>query len=134
MDKILRDRAKLFGKYVSAEIKGAIVANGYTQTDVAKAIDRQGANLSRWLNGKPVIPVEVAMEVCDYIGVDIRSIMDRAERRVVDELGPWPPVEMDEQAKIRLMEERIKAGGLGLAANDDEMGDDEGELDAQAGA
>ncbi|ROT86972.1 helix-turn-helix domain-containing protein [Bifidobacterium mongoliense] len=98
MDNLLRDRAELFGKYVSAEIKGAIVAQGYTQTEVAKGIDRQGANLSRWLSGKPTIPIEVALEVCNYIGVNLQKIVDRAQQRVEDELGPWPPIEIDPAA------------------------------------
>ncbi|GAA6121936.1 hypothetical protein BPY_00440 [Bifidobacterium psychraerophilum] len=98
MDNLLRKRADLFGKYVSAEIKGAIVAQGFTQTDVAKGINRQGANLSRWLGGKPTIPIEVALEVCNYIGVDLQKIVDRAQQRVQDELGPWPPITVNPDA------------------------------------
>lgn len=98
MDNLLRKRADLFGKYVSAEIKGAIVAQGFTQTDVAKGINRQSANLSRWLGGKPTIPIEVALEVCNYTGVDLQKIVDRAQQRVQDELGPWPPITVNPDA------------------------------------
>ena len=124
MSNLLRKRADLFGKYISAEVKGAIVTRGYTQTDVAKAIDRQGANLSRWLNGKPTIPIEVAMEVCNYIGIDIRKVVDAAEQRVIDELGPWPPIEVNQSALSdeemqRRVNARIDACGFGLAADHD---------------
>ena len=121
MSNLLRDRAELFGKYVSAEIKGAIVAQGYTQTEVAKGIDRQGANLSRWLSGKPTIPIEVALEVCNYIGVNLQKIVDRAQQRVEEELGPWPPIEINPDA---LSEEEKKQWTLqhmqeyGFAANE----------------
>jgi transcriptional regulator with XRE-family HTH domain len=139
MDNLLRDRAELFGKYVSAEIKGAIVAQGYTQTEVAKGIDRQGANLSRWLSGKPTIPIEVALEVCNYIGVNLQKIVDRAQQRVEDELGPWPPIEIDpaalsEDEKKRIVLDKLRRGDTTLAANDDENKEAERDYYPDAGA
>lgn len=130
MDNLLRERSELFGKYVSAEIKGAIVAQGYTQKEVAKGIDRQGANLSRWLGGKPTIPIEVALEVCNYIGVNLQKIVDRAQQRVEEELGPWPPITVDPSV---LSEDEIKrlalSGEYGFAANVNPDKEKEGRLD-----
>ena len=121
MDKLLRDRAELFGKYIGAEIKGAIIAQGHTQKDVAEGTGRQNANISRWLNGKPTIPVEVALEICDYIGIDLQKIVNRAQQRVEDELGPWPPITVNpamltEEGKKRIVDEKIRHGSIGLAA------------------
>ena len=121
MDKLLRDRAELFGKYIGAEIKGAIIAQGHTQKDVAEGTGRQNANISRWLNGKPTIPVEVALEICDYIGIDLQKIVNRAQQRVEDELGPWPPITVNpamltEEGKKRIVDEKIQHGSMGLAA------------------
>lgn len=73
------------------EIKGAIVSRGYSQADVASAIGRQSANLSRWLNAKPTIPIEVADEVCEFAGLDLADIVDRAQKRVINELGEYGP-------------------------------------------
>ncbi|MCI1637790.1 MAG: helix-turn-helix domain-containing protein [Bifidobacterium crudilactis] len=139
MDNLLRKRADLFGKYVSAEIKGAIVAQGFTQTGVAKGINRQGANLSRWLGGKPTIPIEVALEVCNYIGVDLQKIVNRAQQRVEDELGPWPPITvnpdaMSEEEKKRLMMEKVRRGDMSLAANYDPDKEAERDYYPDAGA
>lgn len=75
------------------EIKGAIVSRGYSQADVASAIGRQSANLSRWLNAKPTIPIEVADEVCEFAGLDLADIVDRAQKRVIDELGEYGSTE-----------------------------------------
>jgi transcriptional regulator with XRE-family HTH domain len=93
MDKRISERAQLFGEYVCGEIKGAIVSRGYSQADVASAIGRQSANLSRWLNAKPTIPIEVADEVCEFAGLDLADIVDRAQKRVIDELGEYGSTE-----------------------------------------
>lgn len=139
MDKLLRDRAELFGKYVGAEIKGAIIAQGHTQKDVAEGTGRQNANISRWLNGKPTIPVEVALEICDYIGIDLQKIVNRAQQRVEDELGPWPPIEIDpaalsDEEKKRLVMEKVRRGDLSLAANYDPNKEAERDYYPDAGA
>lgn len=89
MDNELEERAQLFSRYVCAELKGAIVTRGLNQADVATAIGRQKANLSRWLNAKPPIAIDVAQEVCEYIGVNLGDIVERANRRLVAELGPY---------------------------------------------
>jgi transcriptional regulator with XRE-family HTH domain len=139
MSNLLRQRAELFGKYVSAEVKGAIVARGYTQTDVAKAIHRQGANLSRWLNGKPTIPIEVALEICDYIGASLQQIVTSANTRVENELGPWPPIEVNpdmlsDDDRRRIVLEKLSNGGMGLAAYEDENKEAERDADPDDGA
>jgi transcriptional regulator with XRE-family HTH domain len=124
MDYILRERAKLFGKYISAALKGEIVTRGYSQGEVADGIQRQKANLSRWLNGKPTIPIEVAHEVCDFIGVDLQDLVANAEQRIIRELGSWPPVEVDplllsDEEKVQLVLKKIAADDQTLAASTD---------------
>lgn len=132
MDYELKKRAELFGQYVCSEIKGAVVAHGHTQEEVAKATKRQKANISRWLNGKPVIPVEVAYEICDYIGVRLQTLVARAEQRVTDDLGPYPPLEVDpsqlpEDEKIQYVLDKIKAGDQTLVASTDPYKEEEKE-------
>lgn len=124
MDYELGKRAKLFGKFVCSELKGAIVAHGHTQEEVAKATQRQKANISRWLNGKPVIPVEVAYEICDYIGVSLQTLVGRAEQRVIENLGPYPQLDVDpsqlpEDEKVKFVLDKIQAGEQTLVASTD---------------
>ena len=122
MDNELEERAQLFSRYVCAELKGAIVTRGLNQADVAAAIGRQKANLSRWLNAKPPIAIDVAQEVCEYIGVNLGDIVERANRRLVSELGPY--VSGDEE-----IADQIAANPYlyDLAANND----DNKELEAE---
>lgn len=122
MDNELEERAQLFSRYVCAELKGAIVTRGLNQADVAAAIGRQKANLSRWLNAKPPIAIDVAQEVCEYTGVNLGDIVERANRRLVSELGPY--VSGDEE-----IADQIAANPdlYDLAANND----DNKELEAE---
>jgi len=98
MDQILKGRAALFSKYISEELRGAIAAKGHSQRQIAKAIERQPKNLSMWLSGERQIPMDVAYQICDHIGMDIETIVSRAEQDVIKDLGPWPPIEIDPAA------------------------------------
>lgn len=138
MDQILKDRAALFSKYISEEIRGAIAAKGHSQRQIAKAIERQPKNLSMWLSGERQIPMDVAYQICDHIGMDIETIVARAEQDVIKDLGPWPPIEVDisslsdEERKRRTLS---KVGNdMGLAAYLDENKEAERDADPDAGA
>lgn len=85
-----RERGAVFARYVGLELKGAIVARGFTAKAVAAAIERGDANLNRWLNGKVEIPISVACEVAEAIGIEPAQIVRIAYDRVVAELGGVP--------------------------------------------
>lgn len=85
MNNLMEERAEKFGVYVCQELKGAIAARGYSQLEIAHAIHKYPARLSHWLNADPVIPISAAMQICQYIGVELTDIMKRAEQRVKQE-------------------------------------------------
>ena len=124
MTNIIQDRAMLFSKYIGAELKGAIASHGYSQGKVADALGHARSAMSNWLNAKPPIDVAVANKICDYIGMDFTVVVKRAEQRVTDELGPYPPLEVDpsqlpEDEKIQYVLDKIKAGDQTLVASTD---------------
>jgi transcriptional regulator with XRE-family HTH domain len=120
MSNELDEKSELFGQYVCAELKGAIVTRGFSQAEVAKAIGKQKANLSRWLNAKPVIPIDVAQAVCEFIGASLKEIVDRATKRVDKEFA-------SQQDNNDLRERAQHITALGLAAK---AGDIDGEQEA----
>lgn len=95
MDQILKDRAALFSKYISEEIRGAIAAKGHSQRSIAKELERQPKNLGMWLKGERQMPMDVAYQICDYIGMDMQTIVTRAEQDVIRDLGPYLQIEID---------------------------------------
>ena len=124
MTNIIQDRALLFSKYIGAELKGAIASHGYSQGKVADALGHARSAMSNWLNAKPPIDVAVANKICDYIGMDFTVVVQRAEQRVTDDLGPYPPLEVDpsqlsEDEKIQYVLDKIKAGDQTLVASTD---------------
>ena len=124
MTNIIQDRALLFSKYIGAELKGAIASHGYSQGKVADALGHARSAMSNWLNAKPPIDVAVANKICDYIGMDFTVVVQRAEQRVTDDLGPYPPLEVDpsqlsEDEKIQYVLDKIKADNQTLAASTD---------------
>lgn len=124
MTNIIQDRAMLFSKYIGAELKGAIASHGYSQGKVADALGHARSAMSNWLNAKPPIDVAVANKICDYIGMDFTVVVKRAEQRVTDDLGPYPPLEVDpsqlsEDEKIQYVLDKIKTDDQTLAASTD---------------
>lgn len=124
MTNTIQDRAILFSKYVGAELKGAIASHGYSQGKVADALGHARSAMSNWLNAKPPIDVAVANKICDYIGMDFTVVIKRAEQRITDDLGPYPPLEVDpsqlpDDEKIRYVLDRVKADDQTLAASTD---------------
>ena len=86
---IREERAQLFSKYVSAEVKGAIIAREHTVSDVALAIGHHPPTLTNWLNAKRELPLSVMAKVCEEIGVEPGTITQRAYDRLVYEEGEW---------------------------------------------
>lgn len=143
MDYKLRNRAKLFSEYVCAELKGSIVSHGFSQGAVADGIGRQKANLSRWLNAKPPIPIDVASEICTFIGEDLQAIVDRASTRVNEKLGEYSSVPraysisssaLTDDERIARAMKKASEDDVTLAANNNPDKEAEAEHDADAGA
>lgn len=78
----IEDNGDKFALYVCQELKGAIVSRGFSQARVARSIKRHPNNVSKWLEGKPPVPISVAMQICSVIGVDFVDIVKRAEQRM----------------------------------------------------
>jgi transcriptional regulator with XRE-family HTH domain len=117
MSNYLETRAQRFGKFVCAELKGAIVTRGFSQAEVALAINKQKANVSKWLNAKPVIAIDVAQSICEYIGVSLEDIVNRANDRLVEEMGPYE----DESQREALIDRVVMdPESFGVAALHDE--------------
>lgn len=85
MDKLMEEQAEKFGQYVCQELKGAITARGFSQQQVAHAIHKDPSVVSKWLNGNPIVPIRIAVEICSYIGVELTDIVHRADQRVKQE-------------------------------------------------
>ena len=134
MTNDIQNRAMLFSKYVGAELKGAIASHGYSQGKVADALGHARSAMSNWLNAKPPIDVAVANKICDYIGMDITVVISRAKQRVMEDLGPYPPLTVDpsqlpDDEKVAYVLNKIKAGDQALAA----MNDPNKEKEAEGG-
>ena len=73
-------------------------------------------------------------EFCDYIGIDITVVISRAKQRVIEDLGPYPPLTVDpsqlpDDEKVAYVLDKIKAGDQALAA----MNDPNKEKEAEGG-
>lgn len=135
----LAKRAATFVKYVSSELKGAISSRGYNMSDIADALDRPRPTMTNWLNGKAQIRLDVAQEICEYIGMEIQEITARAYTRVINELGPWPPIEVNpdqlsEEEKVALAMRDLGQSDFGIAALRDKNKKKESEHFADDGA
>lgn len=118
---LLDERAKKFSYYFGLELKGAIAAQGCSQAKVADSLGHARSSMSNWLKAKPPIPVDVAQKICEYIGVEMRVIVQRANMRVIEELGPWPPVTInihddDANAVAEMLQQASDPVKYGLAA------------------
>lgn len=101
---------------------------------VADALSHARSAMSNWLNAKPPIDVAVANKICDYIGMDITVVIRRAEQRVKEDLGPYPPLAVDpsqlpDDEKVAYVLDKVKAGDQTLAA----MHDPNKEKEAEGG-
>lgn len=130
----LSKRAKLFASYVGAEIKGAIASRGLSQGAVADGIKRPRPTLNNWLNNKTPLAVEDAQVICDYIGVELQTIIARAFVRLNDELGPWPPIKIDLGVLSEEERKRRAIADLNLVANDNPDKEAERDYYPDAGA
>lgn len=98
MTNNIQKRAERFAQLFGAELKGTIASHGYSQGQVADELGHARSTMSKWLNAKPPIDVAIARKICDYIGADISDVTNSANKRLLDDLGPWPPIEIDPAA------------------------------------
>ena len=75
-------KAREFARCVGLELKGRIVARGFTALQVATLLGRSPTAFTNWLNGKKPIPMVVFHQACEVIGADPVMIVDDACRRV----------------------------------------------------
>jgi len=118
----LDKRADRFAIYLGAEIRGLIVSRGITQNGLAEAVGHQRASMANWLSAKPPVPMAVFHKICEYLDVEPQIPIERAERRVIDELGHYddgtPPLTIDdltEEQKKQIILEKLAQGDLTLA-------------------
>ncbi len=88
-------RAEEFSKYVALELKGRIIAQGFTAKAVASGINRPAATLNRWLNNKLPLPLAVLCEAAEYIGVSPSDIVSLAYDRLSVRHGELSGVSYD---------------------------------------
>ncbi|MCR2051784.1 helix-turn-helix domain-containing protein [Actinomyces bowdenii] len=76
-----------FAALVGAELKGAMTARGWGIAATAAATRHSPSAMSRWVNGKSELPLQVLVEVCEVIGADPREIVARAYAHLLREDG-----------------------------------------------
>lgn len=139
MTNEIQKRSQRFAELFGSELKGAMASHGYSQGQVADELGHARSSMSNWLNAKPPIDVAVGRKICDYIGVDMRSVVDSANNRLEEELGPWPPIEVNPDAlsddeRRRIVLEKLRNGDVRLAAYEDKNKEAERDADPDAGA
>ena len=108
-----RERALIFSRYVSFELKGAITSRGRTASEVSVAIHRSPSNMNRWLNGKVDLPMVVLCEAAEEIGVDPEAIVEAAYRRLCDEFGDRSSITQITDAAYRNDSDNVVRGRFG---------------------
>ncbi|WP_119698640.1 helix-turn-helix domain-containing protein [Microbacterium halotolerans] len=78
----IRGRAGIFSRLVGWELKGRIVARGFTAKAVAERARRSPSALSNWLNGHVELPLAALFEACEIIGIEPGDVVDAAYDRL----------------------------------------------------
>lgn len=74
-----------FSVLLGLELKGAIIARGFTASEVAQSVGVERATLNRYLNGKRTIPSPIVALVADVIHEDPAVLVRRAWERLAEE-------------------------------------------------
>jgi transcriptional regulator with XRE-family HTH domain len=85
----IEERGERFSHLLGQEMKGAIVARGWTMRDVGEAIGTHPTTLSTYANGKRLLPSDVFSNACEVIGASPDELVERAYARLLDEMGPY---------------------------------------------
>lgn len=92
-----RHRAERFAQYVGLELKGAIIARGFTAKQVAESTGRSPAAFNRWINGKAELPIVALSESCEFIGIEPSVIVENAYARMIMEFGELDGTQYEEE-------------------------------------
>jgi len=89
------ERSERFAVLVGLTLKDKIgdgrKANARVRAkDVAEAIGMQRTMLSKYLNGRQVLPLQTLVEICEALDVPAKEIIDKAYLAMLAELGPPP--------------------------------------------
>lgn len=93
-----RHRAERFAQYVGLELKGAIVARGFTAKQVAESTGRSPAAFNRWINGKAELPIVALSESCEFIGIEPSAIVENAYARMIMEFGELDGTQYEDES------------------------------------
>lgn len=121
MDEIRKIRSHRFAQLLGLELKGSFARLQVSQTSVADRLGHSRTSYSKWMNGKPSMPVEALLNTCELIGVDPREIVNAAYERLVEEMGEYSE---DEAAMLA-----AHPDAYGLVADRDENKNIERDVD-----
>lgn len=91
----INERGERFSHLLGSELKGAISARNWTVRKVAKEIRVHHTTMSNYFNGTRMLPADIFSSACEVIGADPADLVDRAHRRLLDELGPYEEVDTE---------------------------------------
>lgn len=124
-----RQRAERFAQYVGLELKGAIIARGFTAKQVAEATNRSPAAFNRWINGKAELPMVALSESCEIIGMEPDAIVENAYARMVMDFGEIDGLRYDEPGEViefpdysQMSDEDVTNYGLAANEGDPQIG------------
>jgi transcriptional regulator with XRE-family HTH domain len=137
MSDIRDQRSNRFAQLLGLELKANFAREETSQAEVAERLGHSKSGYSRWLNAKPSMPLEVLLNTCELIGVDPRTIVDSAYRRLIEEMGEYsagsPSIDISQlpaEERADLAVERFTRDQLTAAANKDPNKEREMEGDA----
>ena len=93
MDTQEIERGERFAHLVALELWGAVQARGYTMTRLGQLVGISQPQLSRYFNLHRELPVSVANDLCEAVGIDLVVITERAYDRLMEELGPYNKID-----------------------------------------
>ncbi|WP_313278950.1 helix-turn-helix domain-containing protein [Timonella senegalensis] len=93
-----RHRAERFAQYVGLELKGTIIARGFTAKQVSELTGRSPAAFNRWINGKAELPIVALSESCEVIGIEPNVIVENAYARMIMDFGELDGTQYEDEA------------------------------------
>lgn len=137
MNKIQEMRSQRFSQLIGLELKSTFVKKEVTQSSVADSLGHSRGGFSKWINAKPSMPIEVIINVCEFLSIDPRNIFDNAYAQLLNELGSPQPSRFDvsqlsEDARKEMALKNLAEHDMGIAALEDKNKNaliDRGEID-----
>lgn len=88
----LKHRSDRFLQCVAAELRTQLASRNISVRQISIKLGKAPSVTGEWLNGRKVLPVYFAFNVCNAINVSIVDLVDRAEERI--DLYPEDPDEV----------------------------------------